>query len=186
MKFFKLISRVKIHQSVIYRQSRSLEYRGYCHIVHLQQICAERMPINILEILEKKKIYSFADSRTNETFIIIRSDDVTFNDHRKGSSWRGSFHNNRRDRWSSARIVCWTRIRRRLESLDDRRETQTRERSISIANRSGLTRFPWKNATGLPIDLVVIRWLSERWLSTLAELIKIILGRRGLYSPIIS
>lgn len=48
-----------------------------------------------------------------------------------------------------------------------------RERSISIANRSGLTRFPWKNATGLPIDLVVIRWLSERWLSTLAELIKI-------------
>lgn len=57
MKFFKLISRVKIHQSVIYRQSRSLEYRGYCHIVHLQQTCAERMPINILEILEKKKKY---------------------------------------------------------------------------------------------------------------------------------
>lgn len=82
MKFFgKLISRVKIHQGVIYRQSRSLEYRGYYHIVHLQQICAEWMSINILEILEKKKkVYIhriFTDSRTNETFIIIRSDDVT-------------------------------------------------------------------------------------------------------------
>lgn len=45
-----------------------------------------------------------------------------FND-REASPWRGSFHNNRRDRWSSARIMSSTLrilIRRRLGSLDDR------------------------------------------------------------------